>query len=485
MAWAGAGRIVLMFVGIGSVAVLARLLTLEAYGVFAAAMIFVGIVKSGLVQAGFPAAVIQRQDLTPLHVRNAFTGMLLLHILAAILIWTGSGVIAAFFEMPELTTILRALCVTILVNPVLAMSIALLKRRKRFRLLAMTDVTASVFANTAVAIALAWAGFGVWALVISNITWALAQTLITFAFARFSLVPAITSHMRDLLRMSMGMTLFGALAVFTGHAAKFVIGRILGADALGVFSRSTRVLDFPKNLLGSSHVLFPVMADMNDDTARMARGYLRSIALCSLAAAPLTVLICHGAEGLILLLLGQRWTAAVEPTAILSLGLAFGLGNQVAIAVFMALGRVQDLVVRQFIYAVLIIGGSLIGSRWGLAGICVGILASGAVCYVLSIHLANRLLTVGWSAFAKANLPAVLLALPVLGVLVLGESLVWRDLQPIVQFPIEAAVAGAVVYVACILKPTWFLGPDGVWLLTELRLHLPARLCGLIPKKFA
>ena len=161
MAWAGAGRIVLMIVGIGSVAILARLLTQEDYGVFAAAMIFIGIVKSGLVQGGFPTAIIQRQELTPLHVRNAFTGMVAIHLVAATLIWTGSGVIAEFFDMPQLKTILKALCMTVLLNPILAISIALLKRRKRFRMLATTDVLSSVFANTAVAIALAWAGYGV------------------------------------------------------------------------------------------------------------------------------------------------------------------------------------------------------------------------------------------------------------------------------------------------------------------------------------
>jgi PST family polysaccharide transporter len=482
MAWTGAGRVILMLVGIGSVAVMARLLTAEEYGVFAAAMIFIGIVKSGLVQAGFPSSVIQLQDLTPIHVRNAFTGMLILHLLAAALIWAGSDLIASFFDMADLAAILRVLCVTILLNPVLALSVALLKRRKRFRLLAATEVIASTFANTAVAIALAWAGFGVWSLVVSNITWNLAQTLITFAVARFSLIPAITSHMRDLLKMSLGMTLFGALAVFTSQAAKFVVGRLLGADALGVFNRTNRVLDFPKALLGSSHVLFPVLADMNNDKARMARGYLRSIALCSLAAAPLTVLLCHGAEGLVLLLLGQRWAAAVEPVAILSLGLALGLGNQVAIAVFMALARTRELVVRQSVFAVLVIAGSLIGSRWGLSGVCAGILASTFVSYLLSVHLANRLMSVDAAAFLKANCPALLLALPVAIVLIAGERLIWHDLPATLQFPIEAAVTGLVVYATGIARPRWFLGPDGIWLLGEVRRHLPSRLRILLPE---
>ena len=235
MAWSGAGNIILMLVSIVSVAILARLLTVADYGIFAAAMIFIGIVRSGWVLGGFPTAVIRQQDMTSLHIRNGFTGMMLVHIVAAALIWAGSGAIASFFDMPELKDVLKALCLIVLLNPVSSMSIALLQQRKRFRLLAVTDVVASVFANTAVAIALAWAGFGVWALVISNITWTLTLTLITFSVARFSLVPAVTSHMRDLLKVSMGLSVVGTLTVFSSQAARFVIGRALGADALGIF----------------------------------------------------------------------------------------------------------------------------------------------------------------------------------------------------------------------------------------------------------
>ena len=483
MAWSGAGNIILMLVSIVSVAILARLLTVADYGIFAAAMIFIGIVRSGWVLGGFPTAVIQQQDMTSLHIRNGFTGMMLVHIAAAALIWAGSGAIASFFDMPELKDVLKALCLIVLFSPVLAMSRALLQRRKRFRLLALTEVVASVFANTAVAIALAWAGFGVWALVISNITWTLTLTLITFSVARFSLVPAITSHMRDLLKVSMGLSVVGTLTVFSSQAARFVIGRALGADALGIFSRANRVLEFPKKLMGSSQVLFPVMVDMNDDKARMARGYLRSMALCSLAAAPLMVLICHGAEGLILLLLGQRWEAAIDPVAILSLTLVFGLGTRVAIVVFTALGRMRELMLRQALLAVLIVAGSIIGSYWGIEGVCVAVLIANFASYALSIHLSNKLLDVEWLVFVKANTPAVLLAMSVLVVLVLGETLIWYDVQPILQFPIETAVTGVVIYGACLVKPVWFLGPDGIWLLNEIRQHVPPRLRILIPCK--
>ena len=481
MAWVSGGRVILMVVSVASVAILARLLTLEDYGIFAAAMIFIGIVQSGMVQGGFPTAVIQRQDLTTLHIRNAFTGMLILHLLVAALIWFGADAIAAFFDMPALVDIMRVLCLSILLNPFLALSSALLKRRKRFRFLTITDLISTIFASTAVAIALAWAGFGVWALVTASITSTVVRTAMMFAAARFNPIPVITRHMRDLLKLSLGMSLVGALMVLSGQAAKFVIGRALGADALGLFNRANRLVDFPKTLLGSPQVLFPVMADMNDDKERLARGYLRSIALCALAAGPLTVLLCHAADGLVALLLGSQWVEAVGPTAILSLTLVLMLSSRVATVVFMALGTVRELIVRQTLFTALIIAGSVIGTRWGLEGVCVAVVIAYALSYALAIVLANRLLETSWRRFARANLPGLLLALPVLVALVLGNTFVWSDVPAIFRFLIEAAVTGLIIYGACFIKPIWFLGPDGIWLVQEVRRRVPNPLRRLIP----
>ena len=481
MAWIASARVIMMMFSLGTVAVLARLLTPEDYGVFAAAMIFIGIARSGLVQGGFPMAIIQRQDLVPLHVRNAFTGGLLIHLAAAAVIWFGSGVIATFFHMPVLSDVLKAMCLIVLINPILSISVALLRRQKKFRLVALTEMGSSLFATTGIAIALAVAGYGVWALVIANIALAFTQTTVLFWFARFNPIPAITSHMRDLLSVSLGFSLAGALAVLSDNAAKFIVGRVLGADALGIFSRANRVVDFPLILLGSTNVLFPVMSDMNDDRARMARGYLRAVALCSLAAAPLMAVVCHGAEGLVLLLLGERWTPAIVPTAILSLTIIFGLNLRVANVVFMALGRAREVVTRQAAFATVIIIGCLIGSDYGVIGISVAVVFTYASCCLLCMHLSNRLLHVGWLDIGKAVLPAILLSVPILVALTIGEHFVWSGVQKNLQFPLEAITGGLVGYGVCLLKPSWFLGPDGIWLLSEFRRRMPSPLRRLIP----
>jgi PST family polysaccharide transporter len=483
MAWTGASRVILLFVSIASVAVLARLLTQEDYGIFTAALIFVSIAQSGFVQGGFPAAIIQRQELTNEHIRNAYTGSLVIHIVAAAAIFLAADLIAEFFAMPALALVLQVMCLTVVIDPLLSMSRALLQRRKRFRIMATSDVITTIIANTVVAIALAYAGFGVWALVIANVTLSVLQTAVAFGWARFNPIPFISSHMRDLLSVSLGFSLAGALSIVSNNAARFIIGRVLGADALGVFSRANRVLAFPVMVLGSSNVLFPVMAGMNDDRERVARGYLRANALCALAALPLTVLLVHGAEAFIFLLLGERWMDAAVPTQILAMTLVFGLGIKMATVVFMALGKPAEIVTRQIAFASVITVGSIAGSRWGINGVCVAVLVANVTCFFLSIHLANRLLDIAWMRFARTFLPALLLALPILLVLILGHAFIWHDAPKYLVFPIEAVVSGAVFYVLCLIWPDHVLGSDGLWLLSEVRSRVPGPLRRLIPAR--
>ena len=489
LAWSSASRVVLLFTSIGSVMVLARLLTPEDYGLYAAAMIFINIGTSSFADGGFPSAIIQRPILTTPHVRNAFTGTLMLNIVAAGAIWAGAGLVADFFNMPPLETILQVASVIVVLNSVSAISTALIRRRKRFRALALIEVSASVLGSTAVAITLALAGFGVWALVVSQVTFAMSKAILTYRVAWFNPLPMISSHMRDLFRIGAGYS-FGALFnVIANFADNIIVGRLLGADALGIYSRAYRLLSIPVTLIGTSsnQVLFPIMAGLNknfvatDDIRRMRRGHLRAVGLVMLVAGPLSALIIHSADSFILLMLGDQWGAAVVPTQILFACLSLRIGMKIVGIVPMAMGRVFPLVTRQIVFATLVVAGALIGSRWGLEGVSAAVSFAFFVTYLLTASFANRLIDVSWSMFARAHANGLLLAMSVYGVLFAGGRLAWVDVPALWQFPIEAAVAGLVVLILCLVAPKWFLGSDGLWLVDEVRRRAPAKLRGLIP----
>jgi PST family polysaccharide transporter len=489
LAWTGASRVILLFGNIVSVVVLARLLTPDDYGVFAIAMVFLNVGKSAFTSGGMSSTIIQRASLTTSHIRNAFTGMITTRLVFAVVLWFGADLCAEFFEMPQLVDILRVVCGILVINAVTLVSTALLRRRKEFRKLATIEVVATILGNTAVAIALAAAGFGVWSLVIAQVTLTLTSAALAYNAVRFNPLPLIDSHMRDLFGLGAGFSIgsgFNRIAIL---ADNLIVGRVLGADALGIYSRAYRLLTIPVNILGSTamQVLFPVMSGINkgehveNERERMRRGYLRALALAAMITGPLSVLIVHSAEGFVLLALGDQWDAAVFPLQVLFVCLAFRIGMKIVSVIPMALGRVRDMIMRQVVFASLVVGGALLGTRWGVDGVAVAVSTAIFITFMLNAQVANRLVDVSFISFARAHLHAFLLSSLLLGVLVLGQQFVWHDVATIWVFPIEAAVAGLLFYGSCHLGGRWLLGPEGAWLLDELRRRVPGRLRSLVP----
>ena len=214
----------------------------------------------------------------------------------------------------------------------------------------------------------------------------------------------------------------------------------------------------------------------------MARGYLRSIALCSLAAAPLTVLICHAAEGLIVLLLGRQWIAAIDPTAILSLTLVLVLGGRVATAVFMALGRAErthrppkrlcNSDDRGFGHRQPM--GPRRRVRRGPCHLCVQLHIGDPSVQQTAGHRSDHICESGTCQLCCWPCPSWRSSSS-------ARRSIWHAAPTMLKFPIEAAATGAVIYGACMVKPAWFLGPDGIWLVQEVRGHVPARFARTDP----
>jgi hypothetical protein len=133
------------------------------------------------------------------------------------------------------------------------------------------------------------------------------------------------------------------------------------------------------------------------------------------------------------------------------------------------------------VFASLVVGGALLGTRWGVDGVAIAVSIAILLTFLLNAKVANRLIDVTFFSFARAHAHGALLATFILVVLIAGERFVWYDVGVVWHFPIEAAVTGVIIYATCFVRPRWFIGEDGIWLLGELRRRAPSKLRGLVP----
>ncbi|TGQ03855.1 oligosaccharide flippase family protein, partial [Mesorhizobium sp. M00.F.Ca.ET.217.01.1.1] len=99
------------------------------------------------------------------------------------------------------------------------------------------------------------------------------------------------------------------------QADRLVVGRWLGADALGLYGLSSQLMTTPAVIVGQvlDRVLFPTMALVQEQPARLARAYRSAIAGCALLVLPASVVVAIVAPELVAVILGRGWVGVVAP----------------------------------------------------------------------------------------------------------------------------------------------------------------------------
>jgi O-antigen/teichoic acid export membrane protein len=458
--WMAVEQIATTMLKFATLLVLARLLSPAEFGL-AAAGLLVAELAFMFSEAAMGQALVQRSQLRTEHVRVAFTVMLLLGLVAATAIAIAASAIGRFFAMPPLERIVPVLAVLIPIQSISSVSRALLTRQGQFRYLAMARLPSMAFGYSLVAIALALAGAGVWALVLGTICRDMLLLLSLYAAARHDLRPSLNwPAVRDLAAFSTGQTLVKLADYIAQNGDYLVVGRLLGAEALGFYSRAYQLMMLPSTFMSSvtGRVLFPLMASVQEDEIRLASAYLRCLAVAIALTFPLSVVLSTCAEEIILILLGERWKEAAMPFAALSLVLVFRSTRNVASVATIAQGASFRLAWRQGLYAGLVILGAALGAGWGINGVAIAVAVMIIINYALSAQLANHLLRISWRQFGRVHAPGLATAAVLWLALWLSEPFISRAENEFIELGFSLLLGGAVLCLLYTLGARWFLG---------------------------
>jgi PST family polysaccharide transporter len=390
-------------------AVLARLLSPEDFGVIGIAMIFVGFAAL-FSQLGVGPALIQRSELTPVHIRVGFTLSILLSLVLTLILMVISPWTARFLQNDKVTEVLYIVSLNFLFAGFGVVAESQLKRNLKFKRLMWASVGSYLFGYALIGITLAWLGYGVWALVAATLGQSLINSALLLILCPHPVIPSLARReMRELLFFGGGFTLARFLNYSANQGDYFVVGRMMGPEALGLYSRAYQLMMLPAKYFGQvlSVVLFPVMSKIQDEKRQLTKTYLSGIAMVALVSAPLGALMVATASEIVEVVLGPKWSDAVIPFQILALGVVARGSYKIDDALARALGVMYQRSVRDAIYAAAVVIGSVIGLRWGLPGVAVGVLVAVVINYVLALRMSVSLLDCPWPQVIKALSPAI------------------------------------------------------------------------------
>lgn len=479
MAWTAYGSGAMALLKILVLILLTRLLSPADFGVVGAALVVITFSLT-FSQMGLGPALVQRPVLEPGHISTAFFASTSFGFLVAGVVWLIAPLLAIFFRMEELTPVVRWLAVVFPILGLTTVAENLLQRELRFRLLANTDVIAYAVGYGVVGVALALLGRGVWALVAAQVTQVFVRSIVLLRAKPPLFHPRPTRRwFRELLGYGAGVSAARVGFTVANQIDNFVVGRWLGAVALGLYSRAFQLMSVPTALLGDvlDRVLFPTMARVQDDPRRLATAYLQGTAIIVLLTLPAGVVAAILAPDLVPVAFGRKWGALVPPFQVLALGMMFRTSFRLSDSLSRATGRVYRRAWRQGVFAALVFLGALIGQRGGVTGVAVGVLAALFLNYILMAQLALSVGQIPWSRYLQVQLPAIRLTL-VVGAATLAVTAGLRHVgAPSIVGLVAGVVAALGTAVLLVwLTPIFALGEPGVRMLGTLRVHVKERL---------
>lgn len=367
--------------------VLARLLLPEQFGLIGMLTIFMALAQSFL-DSGFGAALIQKRDATQNDICSIFYFNIVVGLAAAGLLCIVAPWIAAFYNQPILTPLTRALSLTIVINSFALVQNTLLTRQINFKTLTKISLIGSALSGI-IGISLAASGFGVWSLVIQQISSTLFQTIFLWFFNtwRPALVFSLNS-LREMFGFGSRVLASGLLNKIFDNIYLVVIGKLFSATDLGFFTRAQKLEELPSCTLSwmVGRVTFPVFSSIQDDHARLKRGLKKALSALVLANFPLMLGIVIIARPLVLVLLTEKWAPCIPYLRLLCVvGLLFPL-NWFNTNVLFAMGR-SDLCLRlEIIKKALVVINIVVTWQWGIEAMIWGQIAISVFSYYFNSY---------------------------------------------------------------------------------------------------
>lgn len=389
------GIAIRVLITIGSMAILARLLTPADFGHVAMATVVTELAAL-FSNFGFGSILIQRPRIARIQIDTMFWAALGLGVALTALVFLFSFPAGKLFNDALVGQLLQVLCISFVLEELTVVPRSLLARMLMFR----TDFVvqaAMLLCRAGTAVAMALAGWGVWSLVGGALAGALVQT------AAYAVVVGYRPRLRfskvflaSTWRINGGYFGNGILFYVNSNLDLFLVGRLLGAVSLGYYQNARSLTDEVRTRMAIplQRVLFPAFSAVQGDLERFRAGILRSGRLLALVVIPIGFGIAAVAEELVPLLYGAQWLAMIPLLKIISMGSGIRAATTIGSPIFNATNRL-GLSFHLYLASTLAsVAALFVGSRWGLLGVAYAILFS-ALIALLFFRVALGLVRMG------------------------------------------------------------------------------------------
>lgn len=441
--------------------ILARLLSPEEYGLIGILTIFIAIFNA-IVDSGFTNALIRKQDATDTDYSTVFYTNLVLSFFLAAILFCCAKPIAVFFERPELVSLTRVMSSVVVIN-----AFAIVQRARTTKAIDFKTQTKITFISSigsgAIGIAMAYMGYGVWALVGQQISNQLFSTIFFWIYNKW--VPKLIFSWISFKEMwAFGSKLLASGLIDTAwkEIYQVVIGKCYSPATLGLYTRAKQFADLCSSNLTSvvQRVSYPVLSSIQDDRTRLKSAYQRVIKTTMLPTFVLMLGMAACAESVIYVLIGEQWLQCVPMLQIIcTYGMLYPL-HALNLNMLQVQGR-SDLFLRlEIIKKAIGVGPLLLGIFANIYWMLAGTFVTSIISYYLNAYYSGPFLNYSIKEQVRDILPSFGVALA-MAVPVYAMSFI--PLNPFVLLPLQIVVGALITITICeVTKLSEYLELKGI-----------------------
>lgn len=288
--------------------VLARLLQPSDFGIIAIVMISISIITI-LSDAGFGAALMQRRKLHHAHYSSVFLFNITIGILLTISTYYLSSIISAFFYDDRIEQIIKSLSILFLFNSLTNVHFVILRKNLKNKEITKINLISTIISGCT-AIFFSYLSYGIWSLVIQVITLSVVTNLLAWRVSEWK--PSLAFSFKALNQLwSYGSKIFfsSILTTFFSQVDLLIVGKIYDSSMVGYFHRAKNLTNMVTQAYAGSlmSVLFPVLAQIQNNLSRFQNIVLRSLRVISFATFLIMGSLLIISEEVIILLFTEKW----------------------------------------------------------------------------------------------------------------------------------------------------------------------------------
>ena len=391
--------------------VLARILTPEDYGQVALITVFTTIMQV-FVDSGLGTALIQKKNADDLDFSSVFYFNFVVCLVLYVIMFLAAPFIARFYNDSSLILIVRVISLTIVISGVKGIQQSYVSRNMLFKRFFYATLVGTVF-SAFLGVAMAYTGFGVWAIVGQQLSNTAIDTLVLWLTVKWRPKKMFSwERLKGLLSFGWKLLASSLLDTVYNNLRSLIIGKMYSSSDLAYYDQGRKIPNIMVTNINVSidSVLLPTMSSAQDDSKYVKAMTRRAIMTSTYIMAPIMMGLAFCAEPIVHFVLTDKWLLCVPFMQIFCITYMFYPIHTANLNAVKAMGR-SDLFLKLEIAKKVVGIVLLLSTMWfGVMAMAYSLLLSSVLSQLINSWPNRKLLQYSYLEQLKDILPGIILA---------------------------------------------------------------------------